>query len=68
MHPISTNSPKTEFERFFPTPGGDTFVQNSISYNKFPNKIFHKIAWILTYSPETEFERFFPTPRCDMIV
>ena len=26
------------------TPGGDTFVQNSISYNKFPSKIFHKNA------------------------
>ena len=46
---ISTYSPKTEFERFFPTPGGDIFV----SYEN---------ASISTYSPKTELERFFPTP------
>ena len=47
---------------FFPTPDGYAFVQNPISYKKFPNKFFHKSAQISTYSPKTEFERFFPTP------
>ena len=37
-----TYSPKTEFERVFPTPRCDTFVQNSICYKKFPSKISHK--------------------------
>ena len=46
---ISTYSPKTELERFFPTPGGDIFVS-------------HKNASISTYLPKTELERFFPTP------
>ena len=46
---ISTYSPKTEFERFFLTPGGDMFVS-------------YKNALVSTYSPETEFEKFFPSP------
>ena len=47
---------------FFPTPDGDTLIQNSISFKKFPSKIFLKNAWILTYLPKTEFARFFATP------
>ena len=56
---------KTEFEWFFPTPSCYAFVQNSIFYNKFPSKIFHKNAWISTYLPKTEIARFFATPGGD---
>ena len=35
---ISTYSPKIEFQRCFSTPGGVTFVQNLISYKKFPSE------------------------------
>ena len=40
---------KTEFENFFPTTGGVTSVQNSISYKKFPTEILHKNSCISTY-------------------
>ena len=50
---ISTYTPKTEFKRFFPTPGDYIFVQNSISYKKFPSKISYKNALISTCSPKT---------------
>ena len=59
---------KKKFERYFPTPGSDTFVQYSNSYTKFPSKIFHKNSLISTYSPKNEFERFFPTPDGDTFV
>ena len=65
---ISTYSPKTEFDKLFPTTGGVTFVQNSISYKKFPSEIFHNNASISTYRPKTEFERSFSTPGSDTFV
>ena len=35
---------ETESKRFFLTPGDYTFVQNAISYKKFPSKISYKNA------------------------
>ena len=34
---------KTEFKRFFPTPGDDIFVQNSIFYKNVVTKFFIKV-------------------------
>ena len=41
--------PNTKLERFFPTPGGDTFVQNSICYKKLDSKFFIKMhrLWLI---------------------
>ena len=59
---ISTNSPKTEINRFFSNPDGEIFVQNSICYKKFPNQISHINAefsqpLVVTHFCSKEFNR-----------